>query len=560
LPDRLPLPEITEPAPPAWSQALHAAACSSDAPATPDREPGRFVDVAAAAGVRGPSSDPCAEDVFECHATAMTGAVAAGDFDHDGFPDLYVSRVRGIDSLYLNCGDGRFADVTAAMGITKADAASNGAGFADVDGDGDLDLFVLTFGVHSSRHYLYLQEDGEFREDGVNRGIAMLDEGPLYGTSLAFADYDNDGYVDVYFGEWRQDVLVPKGQPTRNHARLYRNRGARQPGFFDDVTDRAGVAVGGTTNNGIATLTGVFVFTPIFSDLDADGLLDLALASDYGASRLFWNQGGGRFEDGTQAARVGTDRTGMGAFVADYDGDGLLDWFVTAIYEKGRGYDGNRLYRNLGQRTFVDATDAAGVRDSGWAWGTSFVDYDNDGDGDAVVAAGFTNHEGFVREYPGLLALFRHPGREAVAGGETSRDVSEQIIPAPRGQGRGVAVLDYDRDGDEDLFVVYFGGPDALLRNDVADEQSGWLRVRLQGRTNRDAIGARVWIRDARGDQLRELHAGSGYLSQHENVAHFGLGQPRSVDLDVRWPGSGRLQRFTDVSSNRSVLLLEPPP
>jgi enediyne biosynthesis protein E4 len=546
--------------PPDWSKALHASACAARSGELPERDSGRFVDVAAAAGVAGPAGDPCAESWDECHASSMTGGAAVGDFDADGYPDLYVTRIRAADSLYLNCRDGHFADVTAATGINKADAASNGAAWADIDSDGDLDLLVTTYGEYSTRHYLYLQENGSFREDGINRGVAMWNEGPLYGTSVAFGDYDADGYVDVYIAEWRHDFLVPEGEPAQNHARLFHNRGAARPGFFEDVTRDSGVYVGGSTNNGIATLEGVFVFTPIWSDLDGDGWLDLALASDYGASKLFWNLGDGRFADGTRAAGVGTDQAGMGAAIGDYDGDGLLDWFVSSIHEKPRGYDGNRLFRNRGDRTFVDATDHSGLRNSGWGWGTTFLDFDNDGDSDSFVTAGFTNEESIRHEYPGLLQLWENPGSAELARGQQFRDVSVARMPPPppNGQGRGVAVLDYDRDGDEDLFVVFQRAPDMLLRNDVPDGGHACLRVVVRGKTNRAGIGAQLRVSADGTPQLRELHSGSGYLSQSESVAHFGLAAGSGIQLQVRWPGSNRLQSFSEVPVERTLVLVEP--
>jgi enediyne biosynthesis protein E4 len=347
--------------------------------------------------------------------------------------------------------------------------------------------------------------------------------------------------------------LVPEGEPTRNHARLFRNLGAARPGFFEDVTERAGVVVGGEADNGVGRNTGVFVFTPVFADLDDDGALDLSLTSDFGSSRLFWNNRDGTFVDGTADAKVGTEQAGMGASIADYDADGRLDLFVTSIYDVRRRYDGNRLYRNAGNRKFVDATDVAGVRDIGWGWGDAILDYDNDADLDLFAVAGFTDTDVFLKEYEGRLSLWQQPEKR----GGAYANMASSIAPAPNGQGRGVAVLDFDNDGDLDVFVVYHRAHDALLRNDVASAEQHFLRVELRGKTNRFGIGGRVTLVSNGTQQVRELHGGSGYLSQSESVAHFGLGaQAGAVDLRVRTP-EGLTQTFRDVAVDRSVLLVE---
>lgn len=546
------LSEAHEVVAPAWSNALHERACAANVAEIPAREAGRFVDVTTHAGVSGPDADPCSDSPTQCVVRSMTGGAAAGDFDGDGYVDLYVPRIQARDSLYLNCRNGTFADVTDPTGINKADALSNGAVWADIDADGDLDLFVTVAGASATRHYLYLQEGGTFREDGVNRGVAMWNAGPLYGTGAAFGDYDGDGYLDLYVGEWRHASLVPEGEPQQNHARLFRNLGASRPGFFEDVTEQAGVAVGGETSNGVVRQQGVFVFTPMFADLDDDGALDLALASDFGSSRLFWNNRDGRFVDGTAEAMVGTDQAGMGSSIADYDGDGRLDWFVTSIFESKRRYDGNRLYRNTGKRRFADATDVVGVRDVGWGWGDAIIDYDNDADQDLFAVAGFTDREALLKEYEGRLSIWQNPG----SNDDEYVEVARKIAPAPNGQGRALAVLDFDKDGDQDVFIVYHGGRDALLRNDVASPSQHFLRVQLRGLVNRHGIGGRVTVISNGVLQVRELHSGSGYLGQSETVAHFGLGaRSDSVDLQVRMP-DGVTQTFRDVAVDREVLIV----
>ena len=177
--------------------------------------------------------------------------------------------------------------------------------------------------------------------------------------------------LDIFTSEWRTLWQTNDNGPT--HARLLHNRGAEQPGYFDDVTTEAGVSVD------LLHPHGDFALSPRFSDLDGDGWPDLTIASDFLTSRLFWNNGDGTFTDGTREASVGTDQAGMGSTIGDYDGDGDLDWFVTAISDHRYPDRGNRLYRNEGQREFSDQTDAVGVRDGQWGWGTSFLDYDNDG-------------------------------------------------------------------------------------------------------------------------------------------------------------------------------------
>jgi hypothetical protein len=535
---------------------------SDDAPldALPPLLDVHFVDVTLEVGIDTVQATDfsCSIPVRSCDAESpnMTGGAAAGDFDGDGHVDLYVTRLDGPDHLYRNRGDGTFEDVTAAAGLS-APIHSNGAGFSDIDNDGDQDLLVTAMG--DTRHYLYVNDGaGQFTEDAVARGTDLLPDELHQGTSVSFGDYDLDGWSDVYMGEWRPAYLF-QTQPPPANARLLHNRGGAEPGYFDDVTQAAGVALDGLSS------MGVFAFSAAFSDLDEDGLPDLAIAADFGTSRLFWNAGDGTFIDGTDAAGVGTDENGMGSAIGDYDGDGRLDWFVTSIFDPAHtcdtvtctwGYTGNRLYRNTGSRTFIDETDAAGVRDGGWGWGTAFFDYDNDGDLDLIMTDGMyfraaTTEDAFNAQ---PMRLWRRDGSDftevAIASGLRDTD-----------SGKGLLVLDYDEDGDLDVFVANNGAAPRLYRNEGGNTL-GFLRVRLHGSTStRDAWGTKLWMRRAASGTavVRELRGGNDFLGQSEAVAHFGLGASSDpvAELRVRWP-SGVEQTLTDVAPNQTLDLLEP--
>jgi len=353
-----------------------------------------FSDVTVGSGLVYDQNDEGKNDIsFQAK---KSGGAAPGDFDNDGWVDLYVTRIDKSNILYRNKGNGTFEDVTvAAFGVDHLRYfESNGCGWADIDNDGDLDLYVLH--LDSSRYHLFINNGaGVFTEEAVARGAAVQGSGPNVGTSIAFGDYDLDGYLDFYVTEWRMDFNNSSGHLQNN--RLFHNRGAAQPGYFDDVTAAAGVGTDGVTNGNPAwDSTG---YAPRFSDMDRDGLPDLLLTADSSRSRLWWNNGDGTFTDGTVAAGVGTDHNGMGSALGDYDLDGDLDWFVTAIYKSGDpGFDGNRLYRYDGGRTFTEteevkgvpgeAADDAGLLDGGWGWAASFCDFDHDGDLDVMQTNG----------------------------------------------------------------------------------------------------------------------------------------------------------------------------
>jgi hypothetical protein len=501
-----------------------------------------FVDVTASVGIDHLQSASSGQE-------PMTGGAAAGDFDGDGLIDLFFTRIDGPDVLYRNTGSG-FEDVSAAAGFTQT-LPTNGAAAGDVDNDGDLDLYVTASGHH--RYFLYINNGaGQFTEQANQRGAAVssLQFINRRGQGVALGDYDRDGYLDI--------LTSDHSRPTATSgSRLLRNLGAANPGHFVDVTHAAGIDV---YRQPLALPDTAYRFQPQFSDIDLDGHTDIIFSADSRTSQLFWNNGDGTFTDDTVPAGVGTDKSGMGSALADYDGDGDLDWFITAIYDTHfiGAQPGNRLYRNNGDRTFSDVTTAAGVRNTGpgfsWGWGTTFLDYDNDADFDLAATDGFVS--GYVGD---RTTLWRNNGNS------TFTDVSIDSGVTDTGQGRGLLRLDYDSDGDLDVLVVNYAAAPILYRNDGGND-SNWLRVETQGTvSNRDGIGALIKVVPdltlPDEFQIWEIHSGSSYLTQDEMTAHFGLGDfAGPVDLlEVRWP-SGIVQQFAGVPINTLLVAREPLP
>lgn len=472
-----------------------------------------------------------------------TGGAAAGDFDNDGWVDLFVTRLNNRPLLYRNLGGtgsiGTFQNVGVDAGFTDF-LPANGPAWGDIDNDGDEDLYVTSSG--GTRFYMYVNNgNGTFTEQAVQRGAAV-DGVFRYGQSVTFGDYDGDGYLDIHTTDWDNDV-------SESTSRLLHNLGAANPGYFEDVTTAAGLDVYRfTTLNGGDT--NAYRHTSTFSDLDRDGHPDLVIAGDFGTSQLFWNNGDGTFTDGTLDAGVGTDEDGMGTTIGDYDGDGRLDWFITALVDipgQTEDHSGNRLYRNNGDRTFADQTDLAGVRDSGWSWGTTFLDQDNDGDLDLFVTNGWGVADQ-SHDYQNENGVYT--------------DVSNASGVTDTGSGRGLLSLDYDNDGDLDVFIVNHGAQPILYRNDGGNDND-WLKIKLEGTaSNRDGIGAFITVDpdvNIVGDEIvREINAGSNFLSQNELTAHFGLGlNAGSIDLiTIHWP-SGAVQALGNVSANQVLYVVE---
>lgn len=504
-----------------------------------------FIDVTVAAGftyehgfVNGPFSSP------RHH---MTGGVAAGDYDNDGWIDLYVVRGDiGPNLLFRNLGDGTFAEVGAVAGVAAQGSpgeTSSGPVFADLDGDGWRDLFVG--GLRGQVPLLFRNNtDGTFTDMNGVSGITTT----RTTFSAGLGDYDLDGDLDVYLTHWGESVAVGHSSES-----LWRNDGDFS---FTDVSLTAAAFPRLDFCCGSAGLD--YSFSPSFADIDNDGWPDLLVAGDFGFSTILLNQRDGTFADITDSSVI-TDENGMGSAIGDYDNDGNLDWFVSSIRdldgvsEGNWGVSGNRLYRGLGDGTFEDVTTIAGVRDGYWGWGSTFADYNNDGHLDLFQVNGWGDPS-----KPQTVGFYDDPSRLFVANGDgtfTESSAARGIIETDLG--RGVVSFDYDRDGDVDIFVANANVAPRLHRNDGGN-LNHYLAVKLVGRApNTESIGARVTVSVGGVSQMRELRAGSGFESQDPAIAHFGLGSATSIDsLQVRWP-SGRTTELSAVAGDQELVVVE---
>jgi enediyne biosynthesis protein E4 len=465
----------------------------------------------------------------------MAGGVAAGDYDNDGWVDLYISQGSiGANLLFRNLGNGNFSEVGQEANVDLSGAQNSGAVFADFDGDGWLDILVTGINV-TQLTLFHNQGDGSFVDVTSESGITGITQS----MGAAFADYDKDGDLDIWISHWTAN---------RQDKYLWQNNG---DGTFSDVS-----------SNALGNTDGLMAdFSTNFADIDNDGWLDILVAGDFGTSQIYHNNHNGSFSLIT--SDVISDENGMGAAVGDYDNDGDLDWFVTSIYDPIMprpdfpaitwGDSGNRFYQNQGNGTFVDATDETGTRNGFWGWGSCFSDFNNDGFLDIFHVNGFKeglllSTQPFIEDASRLFISDQN-------GAFLERSVDLGIDD--NGQGRGIVCFDYDRDGDVDLFIANNEQAPKLFRNDSGS--NNFLHIQVAGELeNTQGIGTRIYVTAAGQTQMRELRAGNNYMSQNPVEAYFGLGKASSVDLiQVIWP-SGQQAILENVDINQLMFITQP--
>lgn len=527
---------------------------------TPPRPPAvQFNNIAAESGItfRHESGASPDKHMFE----TFGSGVGVIDFDNDGLPDLFFANGADLahgkpspgNALYRNLGNWKFEDITAKAGLAGNGMFATGVTVGDYDNDGFLDIYITGYGGNQ----LYRnQGDGTFLDVTAKAAVGAS----AWSSSAAWLDYDHDGYLDLFVGRY-VDSDLRKAPYCGFHkpgyrmycepqlfdgtpALLYHNN---KDGTFTEVSRKAGVANPAGKTLGVA-----------IGDIGADGWPDIFVANDGVRNFLYRNKGDGTFDDITYGAGVGFDingkaLAGMGTEIADVDGDGLPDIFFTAFSDQY-----NPLFRNLGKLQFEDVTVKAGLPSTvkTLGFGTRVFDFDNDGYPDIYVTNGHVIDN--VELYDKRLTYRQPDLLYRNLGGGRFRDVSAESGPALRLRhvGRGLAVADFDNDGDLDVVATDSGGPPLLLRNDGGN-RNHWLALRARGReTNHFGIGAKIRITAGGKTQTREVSPYGSYLSTSDTRLHFGLGTATQARIEIEWPG-GKKQTLDNVQANQTLLLDE---
>lgn len=535
--------------------------------------PVSFIDVSERAGLTAPTIYGGIDHKKYIIETNGCG-VAFIDYNNDGWIDLFLlngTRLEGYpqgkepaSKLYHNNRDGSFSDVTAKSGLGRTGWGS-AVTVGDYDNDGFDDLFTTYWGQNVLYHN---NGNGTFTDMTSRAGLST--KGTRWGSGCAFVDYDRDGKLDLFVANYLKFDLAtapepgkgpnclwkgipvncgPKGLPTDTNL-LYRNNGN---GTFADVSE----------SSGITKVRERYAMTAVVTDFNDDGWPDIYVACDSTASILYKNNRDGTFADvavetGAAYNEDGQAQAGMGVTVGDYNGDGLLDIFKTHFAD-----DLPILYKNSGRAFFEDSSREAGFDHTPFVqWGTGLVDFDNDGWPDIFTVTGnvYPEVEKHFKQYThrSIRLVYRNLGNGRF------RDVSAECGPGvltPHSS-RGCAFGDFDNDGDVDVLVMNMNEPPSLLRNEytrgISRGAHNWLKLKLiGGRSNRSAVGARVRLKTGGHLQAQEISSQSSYYSHNDSRLHFGLGSSKKADqIEIRWP-SGETEVIKDIAPNQIVTVKE---
>ena len=526
-----------------------------------------FIDIAKSAGLTIPTTFGGVHRKDYILETTGTG-VAIFDYDGDGRNDIFIvngttlgrgpQAPRLTSQLYHNDGNGHFTEVGRQAGITQ-EGWGQGVCVADYDNDGLPDMLVTYYGHDILYHNL---GNGKFED--VTAAAGLPTTGTRWGTGCAFLDYDRDGYVDLFVANyvdldlsktppagtnpncfWKGLPVMcgPSGLPLAHNVLYHNNR----DGTFTDVSEQAGILKPG----------GRYGLGVVAADFDNDGWPDIYVACDMTPSLLYHNRGDGTFEERGVESGVaynvdGHLQSGMGVAVADYDGNGFLD-----IAKSNFSGDLPSLYEDDGGLYFNDVAQPAGLgMHELLGWGIAFLDVDEDGWKDLVIANGHVypevDHSPIGEHYLQKTLLYRNLGNgrfEEIT--DRAGPAFEQVRPA-----RGLAVGDVDGDGRPEIVIANMNETPSLLRND--SPRRHYIRLKLVGtQSNRSAIGARATVEADGHKQMDEVMSGGSYLSQNEQTLYFGLGSATTVDsIEIRWP-SGKVQDWRHVPADRTVTLTE---
>jgi hypothetical protein len=523
----------------------------------------RYEDVAARAGLVGINVSGAERGKQYIVETTGTG-VAIFDYDNDGLPDIFLVNADRLDEtgpkpshfLYHNLGGLKFEDVTQKAGLAHT-GWGQGVCVGDIDNDGHADLLITQWGQNVLYHNL---GHGAFRDETRARGLNQPK--PRWSTGCAFFDFNRDGYQDLVVVhyvdfdlkqtprpgdktqcQWKGLPVLcgPRGLPAETIS-LYQNDGH---GNFSDVSDQ--VHITGPKS--------CYGFTALISDFDNDGWPDIYVSCDSTPNLYYHNLAGKSFEQiGAQAGIAynedGREQAGMGVTAGDFDRDGLLDIFKTNFAD-----DTHTLYRNLGGNNFDDATIPSGlaVNTKYLGWGAAFLDIDNDGWKDLIVANGHvypevdSGHTGEKFKQRRLLYWNRGDGQFFDLSGASGPGISDEH------SSRGLAIGDLDNDGQLEMVIVNMNEPPSLLKN-VAPRIGNSLLVRLVTPSGSDAIGARVTLVAEGRKQIDEVRSGGSFISQNDFRLHFGLGKANSAGLSVRWT-DGKNENYPGVAAGQIVTI-----